>query len=147
MNRRFIISLVSALVTFGCGGIENSYETTETTSVELRAGGATDSRGSVLRVDVEETAESPAPIFDRVQARSPREGTAEVNVFASYANGEEVEYTIDWGDGNISRGRKLEYRHSYPRSKFQTYTITISASNHCRTATRRVPVNLPVWDW
>ena len=56
--------------------------------------------------------------FDVVVAASARD-----------ADGDPVTITVDWGDGNVSRGRNVIYSHSYANARFQAYTIVLRATD------------------
>jgi hypothetical protein len=48
---------------------------------------------------------------------------------ATDRDGDPVTISVDWGDGNISRGRNVIYRHSYANARFQVYNVRLRATD------------------
>jgi hypothetical protein len=68
-------------------------------------------------------------------------------VSATDVDGDLVTVSIDWGDGNSSRGRGVIYRHAYNNARFRVYRIQLRAEDTrggVDTAELQVEITPPV---
>ena len=70
-----------------------------------------------------------APRFNNPRIVSQDGFDVVVAASATDADGDPVSISVNWGDGNTSRGRNVIYRHSYANARFQAYTIRMRATD------------------
>ena len=70
-----------------------------------------------------------APRFQNPRIVSQDGFDVVVAAAATDSDGDPVTITVDWGDGNTSRGRNVIYRHSYANARFQEYTVQLRATD------------------
>ena len=70
-----------------------------------------------------------APVFSNPRLVSHEGFDVVLAASATDPDGDPITYTVDWGDGNQSRGSQVVYSHSYQNSAFRAYNIRVRATD------------------
>ena len=96
----------------------------------INISGSVEANGQVVPFDLGDVdMPNEAPRFNNPRIVSQDGFDVVVAASATDRDGDPVLITVDWGDGNTSRGRNVIYRHSYANARFQEYTIRLRATD------------------
>ncbi|MEE2758177.1 MAG: PKD domain-containing protein, partial [Myxococcota bacterium] len=122
-------------------GNDGSYEVTDSRqnyadfrlppgNNSIEVAGAVSANGSTIPFNLGEVEMPNAPpAFTNPRLVSQDGFDVVVAASATDPDGDPVTITVDWGDGNVSRGRNVVYSHSYANARFQVYTVRVRATD------------------
>ena len=88
------------------------------------------SRGDIVPFDLGDVVlPNPPPRLSGARLIQQRGFDVIVAAAAIDIDGEPTTISVDWGDGTVSTGRNVIYRHSYANARFQAYTIRMQVTD------------------